>query len=170
MTAPDDNVTGQNELAPKDGCPPLQEQYQEIAFREALAQHAQQIEALRTDVLGQEHRFLSVLENAWLALRPRDGWTSAMRRAAVFALIRYFISPRVAVVISLGLGGLATALLAWQANLLFEEQNQKIELQSHLDIASVYADYAQRNAQLLQSAQPLLESIGGDAPPLKKVN
>jgi uncharacterized protein YjbI with pentapeptide repeats len=164
MAAQDDNSPAQHIPEPPTESRPYPVG-QEALLLQTISRQALQIETLRTEVLGQEHRFFSVIENAWLALRPRDGWTGPMRRAAIFALFRYFISPRAALVVSLSIGGVVGVLLAWQTNALLEQQNEKIELQSHLDIVSLYASYAQRNAQLLQSSQSLFDSIGTESAP-----
>lgn len=122
-----------------------------------------QFEELRAEVIGQEHRFFRVFENAWYAIRSHDGWTSPMKRAAGLALAYWFLSPRSLFLVTLSIGGVIGIALAWQANYLLREQNRKMDFESHLGIAEIYANYAQRNAQLLQASQAIFSKMSPDA-------
>ena len=49
------------------------------------------IEAMRHDVTGIEHRLIQVVRNAYRAATQRQGWTTARRLEAGAALIRYML-------------------------------------------------------------------------------
>jgi uncharacterized protein YjbI with pentapeptide repeats len=117
------------------------------------------IDAMKHDVIGLEHRLVQVVRNAFWALTQKEGWPVARRLEAGAALIRYFLVGRAALVLSVGLGG----LLALHASFMLADQNRKLDLQNHLNIVASEVAEAQRNAQFVQLIPPLMEDVRREA-------
>lgn len=122
---------------------------------DAIAALRLEVDALKHEVVGLEHRLVQVMRNAYWALTQRVGWTTAKRLEAGAALVRYFFAGRAAIVVSVGLGG----LLALHASFMLSDQNRKLDLQNHLAVVSSEIAEAQRNSQFAQLIPPLLADI-----------
>lgn len=114
-----------------------------------------EVDALKHEIVGMEHRLVQVVRNAYWALTQSKGWTSAKRLEAGAALIRYFLVGRATLVVSIGVGG----LLALHASFMLAEQNRKIDLQNHLAVVSSEIAEAQRNSQFAQLIPPLVSDL-----------
>jgi len=123
--------------------------------RDSIAALQQEVEGLKHEIVGLEHRLVQVVRNAYWALTRRDGWTTAKRLEAGAALVRYFLTGRAAIVLSVGFGG----LLALHASFMLADQNRKLDLQNHLAVVSSEIAEAQRNSQFAQLIPPLLADI-----------
>lgn len=107
----------------------------------------QRLEALEVDAAGSEWRLLSLVANVNRARRSPD-WPQSRRVAAYTAMARFFFGSRAVLGITLSLGAVIGGLLALQANLLLADQNQKLDLQSHLEVVNAHLLEAQRVSQL----------------------
>lgn len=113
------------------------------------------VDALKHEIVGLEHRLVQVVRNAYLALTQQEGWTAAKRLEAGAALIRYFFAGRATLIIGVGFGG----LLALHASFMLADQNRKLDLQNHLSVVSSEIAEAQRNSQFSQLIPPLIADI-----------
>lgn len=121
----------------------------------ALLDVRKDVDALRHDVTGIEHRLIQVVRNAYWAATQRDGWTAARRLEAGAALIRYLLVGRTMVVFGVGLGG----ILALHASFMLADQNRKLDLQNHLSVVASEIAEAQRNSQFAQLIPPIIEEV-----------
>lgn len=92
-----------------------------------IAEIKKDIAQLKNDSIGQEHRLLQVVRNAYHAVAKRGDWSQERRLEAGAALIRYFFFGRTTMVIAVGLG----SLLALHASFMLSDQNRKLDLQNY---------------------------------------
>lgn len=114
-----------------------------------------EVEALTDESIGQEHRLVQVVRNAYFAVRGRASWSRGRRMEAGGALVRYFLVGRTTLVIGLSIGG----LLALHASFMLADQNKKLDLQNYLSIVSGELAEAQRNSQFVQLIGPLVAEV-----------
>lgn len=117
-----------------------------------------EVERLKVEVTGLETRFIQVFSNAFSALRSGT-WSSAQRRAAIYAALRFIFLGKPVVIVSVGAG----ALLALHANALLSEQNRKVFIQSYVNTTNAYLLEAQRISQVTPIVLDLLQSIEREA-------
>ncbi len=116
------------------------------------------ISDIEIDLVAQEHRTSHVFRNLFSAILKGKDVDPEELKATIGALVGWIFFGR-PVIMTLALGGLATAILALQANLLLSEQNRKLEIQNHLILVQSHQLEAQRNINLGQQLPDLLAEI-----------
>lgn len=111
--------------------------------------------------LAQEHRMISVWANAIAALRGRENLPGGHLKAAVGALIRWLFLGR-PLMLSVAIGSIVAAYLAFQANSLLHEQNQKLDRQNHLALVQSHQVYSQVYKAAMENLQALLNRIAAE--------